>query len=127
MNLALFLPRHPVLRVVAATWLLMAAVLLLVTLLRPELGLNERAALSTLVPLYFLSFPFGHAGVMALNRLKVELYVGSHFVPGIFSEALLLWAALTVLGYAQWFVVLPWIARKSRQVTDFLLSRYLAR
>ncbi|MBI3042247.1 MAG: hypothetical protein HYY78_05415 [Betaproteobacteria bacterium] len=120
-------PRHPILRVVATAWLLVAAVLLLVTLLRPEIGLNERAALSSLVPLYFLSFPFGHAGVMALTRLKVDLYVGYHFVPGIFSEALMLWAALTVLGYAQWFVALPWVARKSRQFTDFLLRRYLAR
>ena len=120
-------PRHPLLRVVATAWLLVAAVLLLVTLLRPEIGLNERAALSSLVPLYFLSFPFGHAGVMALNRLKVDLYVGYHFVPGIFIEALMLWAALTVLGYAQWFVVLPWVARKSRQFIDFLLRRHLAR
>ena len=120
-------PRHPLLRVVATAWLLVAAVLLLVTLLRPEIGLNERTALSSLVPLYFLSFPFGHAGVMALNRLKVDLYVGYHFVPGIFTEALMLWAALAVLGYAQWFVVLPWVARKSRQFTDFLLRRHLAR
>ncbi len=120
-------PRHPVLRVVATVWLLVSAVLLVVTLLRPEIGLNERAALSSLMPLYFLSLPLGHLGLLALGKLKLELYVTSHFVPSIFSEGLLLWAALTVLGYLQWFVLLPWVSRKCRLLADFLSKRYLAR
>lgn len=48
-----FFPRHPILRVVATAWLLASVVMLIVTLARPEIGLNERAALSSLVPLYF--------------------------------------------------------------------------
>ena len=121
------IPRHPVLRAVATAWLLAAAVMLLVTLLRPEIAMNERAALSSLVPLYFLCFPLGHLGVVALGKLKVSLYVSFNIVPGIFSEGLLLWTLLVILGYVQWFVLLPWLARKSRQLTDFLFKRYLAR
>ena len=121
------IPQHPVLRVAATAWLLAAVVMLLVTLLRPEIALNERAALSSLVPLYFLCFPLGHLGVMALGKLKVGLYVSFNIVPGIFSEGLLLWTLLVILGYAQWFVLLPWLARKSRKLTDFLFNRHPAR
>jgi hypothetical protein len=32
-----------------------------------------------------------------------------------------------VLGLLHWFVLLPWIARKARQATDFLFRRYFAR
>jgi hypothetical protein len=121
------LPRHPVLRIVATLWLLVAVAMLMLTLLRPEIQANERAALSTLVPLYFLSLPLGHLGVLALGRLKVDLYVTSHYVPGIFSEALVLWFLLALLGYAQWFVLLPWVAGQCRRAADFLSKRYLAR
>ena len=121
-----FFPRHPVLRIVATLWLIAAMVLLLVTLLRPEIQANDRAALSSLVPLYFLSLPLGHLGLLAVNQLKLELYVASQAVPGIFSEGLMLWAALAVLGYVQWFVLLPWISRLCRRLAGFLARRYLA-
>lgn len=119
-------PQHPVLRIVAILWLLAAVVLLLVTLLRPEIQANDRAALSSLVPLYFLSLPLGHLGLLAVNHAKVSLYVASQVVPGIFSEGLALWAALTVLGYVQWFVLLPWVSRLCRRLAGFLFKRYLA-
>ena len=83
---------------------------------------GERSALSTLVPLYFLSFPLGHAGVAVLSWLKVKLYTGSGHVLGMHEEALLLWSALTVLGLLQWFVLLPWVARWSRRLGDFLFK-----
>ncbi len=120
-------PLHPALRIVATAWLLVAVVLLVVTLLRPEMQADERAALATLVPLYFLSFPLGHAAVMALSRLKIELYAGSGYLLGMREEGLLLWLALTVLGGLQWFVLLPWLARRSRQLTEFLFRRFFAR
>jgi hypothetical protein len=114
-------------RFAGAAWLLAAVVLLVVTLLRPEMQADERAALAPLVPLYFLSFPLGHVGVVALSRLKLELYAGSAYVLGIHEEGLLLWLALTVLGLLQWFVLLPWLARKSRQLANFLSRRFFAR
>lgn len=121
------LPQHRLLRIVAVAWLLISAVLITVALLRPEIQANDRAALSTLVPLYFLSLPLGHLGLLAVNRLTLELYVTSHTVPGIFSEGLMLWAALTFLGYLQWFVLLPWVSRLCRRLASFLSKRYLAR
>lgn len=120
-------PRHPALRVTAVAWLLASLVLIAVTLLRPEAHANERAALSGLVTLYFLSFPLGHLGLLAVGKLKLELYVTSHFVPGIVFEGLMLWGALTALGYLQWFVLLPWVSRKCRLLAEFLSKRYLAR
>ena len=109
-------PRHRFLRVAAAVWLAVAVVLLAVMLLRPELQADERRALSVLVPLYFMSFPLGHAGLLAVNRLKVELYWGNEFVPAIFTEGVVLWILLLVLGYAQWFVLLPFLSGKIRRL-----------
>jgi hypothetical protein len=114
-------------RAAATAWLLVAVVLLVVTLLRPEMQAAERTALASLVPLYFLSFPLGHVGVMALSRLKLELYAGSGYTLGMHEEGLLLWIALTLLGWLQWFVLLPGLARKARQATDFLFKRFFAR
>ena len=45
----------------------------------------------------------------------------------IVTEGLALWAALTVLGYLQWFVLLPWLARGARRLVDRLCARFLAR
>jgi hypothetical protein len=120
-------PRHPLMRVLATLWLLAAVAMLAITLLRPEIGPNDRAALSTLVPLYFLSLPSGHLAVLALSKLKIDLYVGSGEVLSIFSEGLALWSALTVLGYLQWFVLLPSIARGARRLTDHVCAHFLAR
>ena len=38
------------------------------------------------------------------------------------TEGLALWALLAVLGYLQWFVLLPWLAR----LTQRLLARWLS-
>ena len=101
--------------------------MLAVMLLRPGIYENERSALAVLVPLYFLAFPLGHSGVTVLNSLKLNLIVEFKFVPGIFAEGLVLWAALTVLGYVQWFLLLPWLSRKSLQLFRFLFKRDPAR
>lgn len=114
------LPRHPALRIAAAVWLLAAVVMLVATLLRPDIGNGDRAALMWLTPLYWLSFPLGHAGVMAGIWLRVELYVGPHFVPSVAAEGLYAWTVLTALGYLQWFALLPWISRVCRQLAGRL-------
>jgi len=120
-------PRQPVMRLVATAWLLASVLLLTFTLLRPDISGNDRAALVYLTPLYWLSFPLGHIGVIAGIRIRLELYLDFNFVPSILSEGLYLWAALTALGYLQWFVLLPLIARKCRQLSDFLFRQDPAR
>ena len=116
-------PRHRVLRIAAAAWLLAAVVMLMATLLRPDVWGNDRAALVWLTPLYWLSFPLGHAGVMAGIWIRVELYVGPQFVPSVFAEGLYLWTVLMILGYVQWFVLLPWISRKCRQLSRAIFDK----
>jgi hypothetical protein len=68
------------------------------------------------VPLYFMSLPLGHAGLLAVNELKLELYLGNGFVPDMLTEGVVLWSALTALGYAQWFWLLPLVSRAIRQL-----------
>jgi hypothetical protein len=122
-----FVPRHHLTRVAAALWLLASLVLLIVTLLRPDVHGSDRAALAYLTPLYWLSFPLGHLGVLAGIQLRLELYLVLDFVPSILAEGLFLWSALTVVGYIQWFVLLPWIADGCRQLSRFLFNRDAAR
>lgn len=122
-----FIPRHPVMRLAATVWLLASVVLLMVTLLRPDITGNDRSALVYLTPLYWLSLPLGHVGVMAGIQIRLELYLQFNFVPSILSEGLYLWGALTALGYLQWFVLLPLLARMCRQLADFLSRRDPAR
>ena len=89
-------------------WLVASATLLVVTLLRPDVHGGDRTALVWLTPLYWLSFPLGHLGVLAGIQLRLQLYLGLNIVPSILAEGLFLWTVLTVLGYLQWFVLLPW-------------------
>jgi hypothetical protein len=120
------LPRHRLTRIAATLWLLAAVVMLAVTLLRPDIHGNDRAALVYLTPLYWLAFPLGHLGVMAGIRLRLELYLDFDVVPSIFAEGLFLWTALTALGYAQWFLLLPWLARGFRRLARLLFGRNAA-
>ena len=123
----IFFPRRPVMRLVATAWLLASVLMLTFTLLRPDIFGSDRSALVYLTPLYWLSFPLGHVGVIAGIRLRLELYLNFDFVPSILSEGLYLWAALTTLGYLQWFVLLPLVAQKCRQLSHFLSKRDPAR
>jgi hypothetical protein len=122
-----FFPRHPVMRLAATAWLLASVLMLTFTLLRPDITGSSRSALVYLTPLYWLSFPLGHVGVMAGIELRLRLYLELNFVPSVLSEGLYLWTALTILGYAQWFVLLPLLARKCRQLSRFRFKRDTAR
>lgn len=118
-----FFPRHPVIRLAATAWLLASVVMLTFTLLRPDILGSDRSALVYLTPLYWLSFPLGHVGVIGGIRIRLELYLEFGFVPSILAEGLYLWAALTVLGYLQWFLLLPLLARACRRLANFLFRR----
>jgi hypothetical protein len=122
-----FFPRHRLTRFVALLWLLASVLMLAATLLRPDIHGSDRAALAWLTPLYWLSFPLGHLGVIGGIRLRLDLYLGYNVVPSILAEGLFLWTALTALGYAQWFVLLPWAATGFRRLSRFLFNRDAAR
>ena len=120
-------PRHPAMRLTATAWLLASVLLLTFTLLRPDITGGSRSALVYLTPLYWLAFPLGHVGVMAGIELRLRLYLELNFVPSVLAEGLYLWAALTVLGYVQWFVLVPILAQKLKQLSGFLSRRNPAR
>ena len=122
-----FFPRRPALRIVAALWLAASVAMLVATLLRPDIHGSDRAALAWLTPLYWLAFPLGHLGVIGGIRLRLELYLGYNVVPSVLVEGMFLWTAVTVLGYAQWFVLLPWVAAGCRRLSRFLFNRDAAR
>ena len=120
-------PQHRLTRLAATFWLLTSVLLLVTTLLRPDIQGVDRTALVYLTPLYWLSFPLGHLGVLAGIELRLQLYLDSSIVPSVLAEGLFLWTALTVLGYCQWFVLLPWVARVCRRLSHFLFNRDVAR
>ena len=107
------LPKHPIARVAALLWLLACLIFLLLALLQPKMYADERSALAMLVPVYFLAFPTGHVALLAVNKLKLHWYLSTGFSPDIPTECILLWTFIVLLGYLQWFVLLPWLARIS--------------
>ena len=117
------LPRHPASRIAATLWLLACVAFLLWTLLKPDLYTEERSALSRLVAVYFLGFPSAHIAVMAVGKIKLALYLNAGFEPSILSECLSLWTAMVVLGYFQWFILLPWLARKLWHTCNAFFNR----
>jgi len=110
-------------RVAAALWFLACLAFLLLALLQRDLHANERSALAIMVPVYFLSFPFGHIALLAIAKIKLALYMNAGFEPSILAECLYLWTFMVVLGYLQWFIVLPWLTRKCWQLCSVLFHR----
>jgi hypothetical protein len=117
------LPQHPASRIAAALWLLACLALLAMTLLQHDLYANERSALAMMVPIYFLGFPSAHIALLIIARIKLALYMNAGFEPAILFECLSLWTLTVVLGYVQWFVLLPWLARKCRQFSGMLFEQ----
>ena len=116
-------PRHRHMRFAALAWLATCVVFLSITLLRSDPQAEDRSALATLVPVYFLGFPCSHLALLAINKVKLALYLEAEFVPGIWSEGLLLWTLTTVAGYFQWFILLPWLSRRCLQLSRVLFGR----
>ncbi len=108
--------RHRALRVGALLWWILSAVLLAWTLFRAEPGADDRSALQVLLPLYLLGLPLTHLGLRAVSWLAAELYLANEFVLSPVAEGVCLWAALSVAGWLQWFVLLPLLVRLLRRV-----------
>jgi hypothetical protein len=113
-------PRHRVARYAAAAWALACAVSLAAFLLFPAAP-GARTALTTLVPLYLAGTPSSHAAMVAVIELRLRIYLDGGAL-GVSAEGLILWSLLAVLGYLQWFVLLPWLVR----LTQRLLARWIS-
>jgi hypothetical protein len=110
------LPEHPVTRAIAAAWALICVACLLLTLLQADLYANERRALRLLVPVYFLALPSAHLAFAAIAKTKLALYLNAGMEPALPVEAAALWTLTVALGYAQWFIALPWLAQRFRRL-----------
>ena len=116
-------PRHRLSRIAAVLWLLVCLACLLITLLKPDLHGDDRSALKTLVPVYFLGFPSTQFAVVAMSKIKLATYLNAGFTPSVFSEGVALWVLMITLGYLQWFIVLPWISRLCWRMCHAPLAR----
>jgi hypothetical protein len=120
------LPRHRVTRLVAIIWLWVCLACLALTLLQNNLYANERSALAVMVPVYFLSFPGGQIALIAISKIKLALYFSAGFSPSILSEGVFLWTFTVILGYLQWFVLLPWVSRICWRLSTALFRSHRA-
>jgi hypothetical protein len=118
----MLLPRHRVSRRLAVAWLVICGTTLALMLARLALHADDRGSLASLVPLYWLSLPLGHAGMLAFIKVRTALYL-SGAAPGLVIEGLMQWITLAILGYAQWFLLLPFLARKCQLALQFLFNR----
>jgi hypothetical protein len=69
-----------------------------------------------------MSLPLGHAGIMAIIDVRTALYVAGA-MPGLIVEGFASWLVLAVLGYAQWFLLLPLVARGCQKTLQLLFNR----
>ena len=111
-------PRHRVGRYAAAAWALACAISLAAFLLLPAVA-GSRTPLTMFVPLYLTGTPSSHAAMLTVNELRLRIYLDGGTL-GLAAEGIMLWTLLTVLGYLQWFVVLPRLVR----LTQKLLARW---
>jgi len=109
------LPRHRLARYAAAAWALASAASLAAFLLHPAVAAGGRSALATLVPLYLAGMPASHAGMAAVIELRLRIYLEGGTL-AVSTEGAALWALIAALGYLQWFVLLPGLARLTQRV-----------
>jgi len=106
------LPNIWVSRSLLALWLLACVAVLL-------FAFDARAIHDTDIAftylMIFLTFPIGFVFAALVGVIFFALYSAfGIIVPGGFVPNLVTWVFLVGLGYFQWFVVVPWLYRKSR-------------
>ena len=116
------IPRHRAARYAAAFWVLACLLSLAAFLIHPGVESNSKTALAVLVPLYLIGAPISHAAMLAVIDIRLQIYLDDGTVLSVLTEGLAFWAFLAVLGYLQWFVLLPWLARLLQRLLARLLS-----
>lgn len=97
-------------------WILCSVAVLAVTLARYEPGLASDIGIFLVYGMLFLAFPSSLlvAGIFALISMLQD-QLGVPFLDAIGSNYFgfcVMWFAFFVVGYLQWFVLLPWLWRK---------------
>lgn len=101
--------------VLKALWTLLAlGVLVLTFSIYDGTPATRDAELILLYGMMALSFPTSYACLLILGALGffAEKWWGSLSINSGYATLIVEWLALFVVGYLQWFVLLPWLWRK---------------
>ena len=72
----------------------------------------------------FLSFPAGFLVAAAISAIGYVLYETSGIIiPGSMAYDILAVVAFAAVGYAQWFIAVPWLYRKLKVPSNNSLER----
>jgi type VI protein secretion system component VasK len=67
----------------------------------------------------FLTFPAG----LIVAAVLAALFTTGLYLPGGLTGAFITWPPFVILGYLQWFVLLPWVVRRLRQTSNRTVER----
>jgi hypothetical protein len=98
-------------RIRRIVWLALCAACLAIVPLKPDGGIIFIA------PLIVLTFPAGLLGEMAFGALYEHFGARWGWGSGVttlanWSYLAVIWSLVVACGYIQWFVFLPWVARR---------------
>lgn len=103
---------NPFVWILAASWVAACVTVLVYAFV--QRGMGEIGAAFGYAML-LLTFPGGLAVFYAVSLTGVPFVIGVGAAPFLSAgQLILVWFALTVLGFAQWFVLLPWLLGRLR-------------
>lgn len=107
------------LRLVRGAWLIVATLVLIAVLVAYDGKPNSDVGQFLIGAMVLISFPLALAGAAAIGAAYAiaDLCCGI-VVKTSYASLTLGWLVLTVVGYLQWFVLIPWALRhwRSRRV-----------
>jgi hypothetical protein len=106
------IPRSFIGRCLAIIWLLACIALLVSAFKQQHIHDMPEAVIPLLVA---LSFPIGYFVVIVAGLAWAGASATLHLTYHPFRDLIPIWVPVVVLGYLQWFVLVPWLFRKLRK------------
>jgi len=105
------LPSSLVGKILASIWIAACAGVLIFAFVNRDIKDTDVVVLSAML---FLTLPTGMAfiGIVSLIAMTLDSILGVT-LPGGFIENLVVWVPMTILGYVQWFLLLPAMFRRA--------------
>jgi hypothetical protein len=97
-------------------WIVLAVVVLAVTLLNFDPESNPDISIFLFYAMLVLSFPAGLllAGILSYGTIALHSMLGIE-IGSNHGSILVMWIAFLVVGYGQWFVLLPYLRSRFRK------------
>ena len=96
-------------------WIVVCVWVLVHTLVAYHQSHNEEVGIILIYLMTTLSFPSGWLIVFMLSGLGFVLYkLFGFYLPGGYPGIILDWLIIFAAGYFQWFILIPFIAKKQR-------------